>query len=82
MAVVACPCNVQVVAWVEVTVGIGRLLTLLAGVKVPSTSNKQMVFLIGLWSKVGITDTAAAAIVVVVFLDKVGIRALVCIWFP
>lgn len=34
-----------------------------AGVRVPSTSNRQMVFLTGRWSSAGMTDAAAAAIV-------------------
>lgn len=41
--------------------------TLLAGVRVPSTSNRQMVFLTGRWSSVGMTDGAAVVISVVVF---------------
>jgi len=40
----------------------GKKQTCLAGVNVPSTSNKQIVFLIGRLSSVGITAIAAAAI--------------------
>ena len=40
-----------------------KIHTLRAGVRVPSTSNRQMVFLTGRWSSAGMTDAATAAIV-------------------
>jgi hypothetical protein len=40
-----------------------RIHTLRAGVRVPSTSKRQMVFLTGRWSSAGMTDAATAAIV-------------------
>lgn len=44
-----------------------------AGVRVPSTSNKQMVFFTGLWSRPGTTDAAAAAIA--------ADSRLFCVWY-